>query len=71
MTIRTFKYDRPNAAKCADFGGAPPDVHRALGLIHWSAKRQDAAKLAFETYLSTAAEAPDRAMIEHYLRQIK
>ena len=57
--------------KAIDLGGAPPEVHRALGLIHWSAKRQGAAKLAFEIYLSTATEATDRAMIEHYLQQIE
>ncbi len=57
--------------KAIGLGGAPPEVHRALGLIHWSAKRQSQAKLAFEAYLSAAAEAPDRAMIEHYLRQME
>ncbi len=57
--------------KAIDLGGAPPEVHRALGLIHWSAKRQSEAKLAFETYLSAAVEATDRAMIEHYLRQME
>jgi hypothetical protein len=57
--------------KAIGLGGAPPEVHRALGLIHWSANRKSAAKLAFETYLSAAAEAPDRAMIEHYLLQIE
>ena len=57
--------------KAIDLGGAPPEVHRALGLIHWSAKREAQAKLAFETYLSTAAEAPDRAMIEYYLGQME
>ena len=54
-----------------DLGGAPPEVHCALGLIHWSAKRESEAKLAFEAYLSAAAEAPDRAMIEHYLGQME
>ncbi len=57
--------------KAIDLGGAPPEVHRALGLIHWSARRQSEAKLAFEAYLSAAAEAPDRAMIEHYLGQME
>ena len=57
--------------KAIGLGGAPPEVYRALGLIHWSAKRESEAKLAFEAYLSAAAEAPDRAMIEHYLGQMQ
>ncbi len=57
--------------KAIDLGGAPPEVHRALGLIHWSASRNIAAKLAFEAYLSAADEATDRAMIEHYIQQIE
>lgn len=52
-------------------GGAPSEVYRALGLLHWSAARKAQAKAAFETYLATAAEAPDRAMIEHYLEQLE
>jgi len=44
-------------------------VYRALGLVHWSAKRKTQAKAAFENYLAAAAEAPDRAMIEYYLQQ--
>jgi hypothetical protein len=57
--------------KAIELGGAPPEVHRALGLIHWSARREAQAKLAFETYLSAVADAPDRAMIEHYLEQME
>ncbi len=48
-----------------------PKIHSKEGLIHWAAKRESEAKLAFESYLSIAAEAPDRAMIEHYLGQME
>jgi hypothetical protein len=57
--------------KAIELGGAPPEIHRALGLIHWSAEREMQARLAFEAYLATAADAPDRAMIEHYLEQME
>jgi hypothetical protein len=52
-----------------ELGGSPPEVYRALGLVHWSAKRKTQAKAAFENYLAAVAEAPDRAMIEYYLQQ--
>ncbi len=55
--------------RAIELGGSPPEVYRALGLVHWSVKRKTQAKAAFENYLAAAAEAPDRAMIEHYLQQ--
>lgn len=51
-------------------GGAPPQTHRALGLVYWSMGRTDEARSAFENYLSAAPAADDRAMIESYIRQI-
>lgn len=57
--------------KAIEFGGAPAEAHRALGLVYWSTDREDEAKNAFEAYLVAAPAAQDRAMIEHYLQQIE
>ncbi len=54
-----------------DTGAAPPEAHRALGLVYWSAGRKDEARGAFEAYIEVAPEAEDRAMIEYYLQQFE
>lgn len=54
-----------------DTGGGPPEVHRALGLVYWSAGRKDDARSAFEAYIEVAPEADDRAMVEYYLQQFE
>ena len=54
-----------------DTGGGPPEAHRALGLVYWSAGRKDEARDAFEAYIEVAPEADDRAMVEYYLQQFE
>ena len=54
-----------------DTGGGPPEAHRALGLVYWSAGRKDEARGAFEAYIEVAPEAEDRAMVEYYLQQFE
>ncbi len=54
-----------------DTGGGPPEAHRALGLVYWSAGRKDDARGAFEAYIEVAPEADDRAMVEYYLQQFE
>ncbi|MCH8926969.1 MAG: M48 family metalloprotease, partial [Proteobacteria bacterium] len=54
-----------------DTGAAPPEAHRALGLVYWSAGRKDEARGAFEAYIEVAPEAEDRAMVEYYLQQFE
>ena len=52
-------------------GQAPPEAYRALGLMHFTTGDKAAAKAAFENYLAARQDAEDRAMIEHYLKQIQ
>lgn len=54
-----------------DTGAAPPEAHRALGLVYWSAGRKDEARDAFEAYIEVAPEAEDRAMVDYYLQQFE
>ena len=51
------------------FDDAPPEAHRALGLVYWSMKQGEEAHAAFANYLEAAPEAQDRQMIEYYLER--
>jgi len=53
-----------------DTGGAPPEAHRALGLVYWAEDRPAAARAALERYLASRPGAEDRTMIEYYLERI-
>jgi len=50
-------------------GGAPPEIHRSIGLIHFRRKEWDKSNPAFERYLELRPQAPDRATILSYIRQ--
>ncbi|MFQ6016675.1 MAG: M48 family metalloprotease [Kiloniellaceae bacterium] len=67
--------DRSKAAAAYEealkLGEAPPETHRALGLVYWSMERSKDAREAFETYLRQDPGAEDRAMIESYIQQIQ
>ncbi len=64
--------DRAVAAyrKAVNWGGAPPELHRSLGTVHYAAGRRQAARRAFERYLEEAPNAGDREMIRFYIDQI-
>lgn len=49
-------------------GNEPAAAHRALGELHRSAGRPDAARRSFERYLERAPEAPDAAMVRDQLK---
>ncbi|UCH74169.1 MAG: M48 family metalloprotease [Rhodospirillales bacterium] len=49
---------------------APPETHRALGLMLWKSGRTGPAHDALRAYLAAEPMAEDRAMIESYLRQL-
>ncbi len=44
-------------------GGAPPEAHRSLGLMHLKSKDRARARAAFTAYLQAVPEAEDREMI--------
>lgn len=50
--------------------GAPAEVHRSLGLVHWREGRTADARAAFEAYLLAAPKASDHAMVKSYLDQL-
>lgn len=57
--------------KALEFADAPPETHRALGLLFSRAGEKQKARSAFERYLQTRPNAEDRAMIEAYLEQLR
>jgi hypothetical protein len=48
--------------------GAPPETHRGLAEMHRRRGDGAAARIEFAEYLRLSPDAPDRAMIETYLR---
>lgn len=46
----------------------PPEAYRALGMIKLKNKNLESAQKYFGEYLAVSPEAPDREMIEYYLR---
>lgn len=54
--------------KALDGEAAPPEVHRAIGLIHYKENNLDAADRAFHAYLDLKPDATDRDMILSYMR---
>jgi beta-barrel assembly-enhancing protease len=49
-------------------GKEPAPAHRALGELHRSAGRADAARSSFERYLELAPEAPDAGLVRQHLK---
>ena len=49
-------------------GKEPAPAHRALGELHRSAGRPDAARSSFERYLELAPEAPDAGLVRQTLK---
>ena len=52
-------------------GGAPPEAHRAAGLLLMRQGQKERARAAFGRYLTEAAEAEDKPMIQSYLDQLR
>lgn len=52
-------------------GNEPVQVHRSAGYIHQKRANAGPAREAFERYLQRAPQAPDAAMIKHYLDDTK
>jgi predicted Zn-dependent protease len=50
---------------------APPEAHRALGLLARRRGEEAAARTHLERYLEEKPEAPDRLMIESYLEALR
>ncbi len=55
--------------RAVNAGGAPPEVHRSLGLVALKTGDRAQAKRAFETYLRVKPDAPDREAIHTLLAQ--
>lgn len=55
--------------KAAALPGAPPEVHRALGVLHRKAGRLPEMREAFGRYLAARPDAEDAEMIRSYLKQ--
>jgi len=52
-------------------GGAPPETYRAAGLLLMRQGQRERARDAFDHYLTEAAEAEDKPMIQSYLEQLR
>lgn len=57
--------------KALEFTEAPPETHRALGLLFSRTGQKEKARSSFERYLHTRPDAEDRAMIDAYLREVQ
>lgn len=57
--------------KALEFADAPPETHRALGLLFSRTGQKEKARLSFGRYLQTRPDAEDRAMIDAYLRELQ
>jgi predicted Zn-dependent protease len=51
-------------------GGAPPEIHRSMGLIYYREKQLDKADTAFARYLELRPAAEDRDTILSYMRKV-
>jgi predicted Zn-dependent protease len=56
--------------KAIQLGGAPPAVHRELGLLYWDNEQFEEARQSLEAYLAADPQADDRLMIESYIIQL-
>ncbi len=59
-------YRKAGAAK-----GAPPEVHRSLGMMYWKTGQPKLARRSFRNYLAAAPNAEDKAMVQSYISQLK
>ena len=57
--------------KALEVGGAPVEIHRAMGLVFFKAGEKASAREAFERYLRERPKADDKEMIQSYLRQLE
>lgn len=57
--------------KAVTFAEAPPETHRALGLLFLKTGAKANARSAFERYLLTSPDAQDREMIRAQLQQLE
>ena len=51
--------------------GAPPEVHRSLGMLYWKSSQPANARKSFRKYLQAAPKAENRSMIQSYIEQLK
>jgi regulator of sirC expression with transglutaminase-like and TPR domain len=51
-------------------GGAPPEAHRGIGLVHRARQEAALARASFQHYLEAAPQAPDSAMIKSYMEEL-
>ncbi len=73
--FRGEESDQAEAVKnyrlAVESGPAPPEVHRALGLVYWRTGRTTQARASFAEYLRLVPDASDRLMIRSYLDQLE
>ncbi|HEX6829792.1 MAG TPA: M48 family metalloprotease [Burkholderiales bacterium] len=71
LRLRAGEGDRQRAAEvyreAADKPGAPPEVHRSLGLVERNLAHDEASQAAFRRYLELKPGAEDAAMIRSYV----
>jgi hypothetical protein len=71
LRLRAGEGDLERAAavyrEAADKPGAPPELHRSLGLVERSLSHGEASQAAFQRYLELKPDAEDAAMIRSYL----
>ena len=55
-------------AKALDAGGAPPEIHRSMGLIYLKSGQSEKARAAFAKYLELNPDADDLEIIKSMMQ---
>jgi len=55
-------------AKALDAGGAPPEIHRSMGLIYLKSGQSEKARAAFAKYLELSPDADDLEIIKSMIQ---
>jgi predicted Zn-dependent protease len=63
-----LKRARAEFARATELDPEYADPHRALGFLHRAQGKELRARAAFKRYMALAPEAPDRPLVEAYLR---
>ncbi len=50
---------------------APAETSRSMGLVFWRSGRAEEARAAFQRYLGARVDAPDREMVESYVKELE
>jgi len=60
-----------NYRRALQTADAPAETNRSMGLVLWRSGRDEDARAAFQRYLEAHEDAPDREMVESYVKDLE